>query len=175
MTNNNDSDQHLSAINISRPVLSDQNLKSRYGYEPSNELPMKNKVLKALTPKEKSVAKFVKNFVTEKIPITRWLPKYKVKKWLLADVISGLTIGVMQIPQGIGNFLIPKHIYAIERMRRIPLRRALTKVICDITRCLRCHYRDERFESNTRIDSGIICFEPIRIVKNLISGLSNCL
>lgn len=106
MTSSSNGDPHQGAININRSVLSDQSLKSRYGYEPSAELPIKDKVLKALTPKEKSAATFAKKFLTEKIPIVRWLPKYKVKKWLLADLISGLTIGVMQIPQGTGSHYI---------------------------------------------------------------------
>ncbi|XP_078732227.1 prestin-like [Lampetra fluviatilis] len=35
-----------------------------------------------------------------RMPILDWLPKYKVKQWLLGDIISGLTVGIVHIPQG---------------------------------------------------------------------------
>lgn len=34
------------------------------------------------------------------LPILTWLPSYPVKKYLLSDVISGLSTGVVQLPQG---------------------------------------------------------------------------
>jgi sodium-independent sulfate anion transporter 11 len=36
----------------------------------------------------------------DKVPIVRWLPKYS-PKWLLNDVIAGITIGVLLIPQAL--------------------------------------------------------------------------
>lgn len=39
-------------------------------------------------------------YVVEKVPIVQWLPKYNYK-WLLNDVIAGLTLGIMLIPQSL--------------------------------------------------------------------------
>ncbi len=39
------------------------------------------------------------------LPILEWLPNYK-KEWLKGDIIAGLTVGVMLIPQGIAYALI---------------------------------------------------------------------
>ena len=39
------------------------------------------------------------------LPILDWLPNYK-KEWLKGDIIAGLTVGVMLIPQGIAYALI---------------------------------------------------------------------
>ncbi len=39
------------------------------------------------------------------LPILEWLPNYK-KEWLKGDVVAGLTVGVMLIPQGIAYALI---------------------------------------------------------------------
>lgn len=39
-------------------------------------------------------------------PIVRWLPKYCVKKDLLADINGGVTVGIMHIPQGNRNCLM---------------------------------------------------------------------
>lgn len=34
------------------------------------------------------------------LPILAWLPSYPVKEYLFSDVISGLSTGVVQLPQG---------------------------------------------------------------------------
>ncbi|AEO55834.1 hypothetical protein MYCTH_2300067 [Thermothelomyces thermophilus ATCC 42464] len=39
-------------------------------------------------------------YVTDKFPIIGWLPRYR-PRWLVNDVIAGLTIGLMLIPQGL--------------------------------------------------------------------------
>lgn len=41
-----------------------------------------------------------KYYLLQKIPIVEWLPRYH-PSWLISDFISGLTIGVMLIPQGL--------------------------------------------------------------------------
>ncbi|KAL3271508.1 hypothetical protein HHI36_021989 [Cryptolaemus montrouzieri] len=40
--------------------------------------------------------------VRRTFPILKWLPNYQWKKWLFGDIIAGLTVTVMQIPQGMG-------------------------------------------------------------------------
>lgn len=37
-------------------------------------------------------------------PILTWLPQYDFKKDLISDIISGSTVSVMQIPQGLHIF-----------------------------------------------------------------------
>lgn len=39
-------------------------------------------------------------------PVVRWLPKYSVREDLPGDIISGMTLAVMHIPQGIGYALL---------------------------------------------------------------------
>uniref|UniRef100_A0A158Q396 Sulfate_transp domain-containing protein n=1 Tax=Dracunculus medinensis TaxID=318479 RepID=A0A158Q396_DRAME len=34
------------------------------------------------------------------IPILHWLPKYKIREYLLNDLIGGFTVGIMHVPQG---------------------------------------------------------------------------
>ncbi|KAG9258204.1 sulfate permease [Emericellopsis atlantica] len=40
------------------------------------------------------------DYLVEKLPVVQWLPHYH-PKWLLQDIIAGITIGVMFIPQGL--------------------------------------------------------------------------
>ncbi|XP_053325601.1 solute carrier family 26 member 6-like [Spea bombifrons] len=35
------------------------------------------------------------------IPILGWLPHYRVKEWLVGDIISGISVGTVQLPQGL--------------------------------------------------------------------------
>ncbi|KAM3845805.1 solute carrier family 26 member 10-like [Vipera latastei] len=41
-----------------------------------------------------------------RMPIASWLPKYQPKKWLLGDLVAGLTVGVIHIPQGMAFALL---------------------------------------------------------------------
>ena len=43
------------------------------------------------------------------LPITQWLPKYKPKKDLPGDIAGGLTLGIMNIPQGNEILFFTKH------------------------------------------------------------------
>ncbi|XP_063304221.1 prestin [Pelobates fuscus] len=40
------------------------------------------------------------------LPILKWLPRYPVKEYLLGDIVSGLSTGVMQLPQGLAYALL---------------------------------------------------------------------
>jgi len=39
-------------------------------------------------------------YALDKVPIVGWLPRYN-PRWLLNDIIAGLTLGLMLIPQGL--------------------------------------------------------------------------
>ncbi|XP_053573064.1 sulfate transporter [Bombina bombina] len=47
-----------------------------------------------------------KDFLLSFFPILRWLPKYKLKEYLLGDVMSGLIVGVLLVPQSIAYSLL---------------------------------------------------------------------
>ncbi|XP_064417510.1 prestin [Latimeria chalumnae] len=51
-------------------------------------------------------SKKAKSFLYRFIPILKWLPQYPVKEYLLGDIISGLSTGVMQLPQGLAYALL---------------------------------------------------------------------
>lgn len=39
-------------------------------------------------------------YLLDKVPVVQWIPKYS-PSWLINDAISGLTIGVILVPQGL--------------------------------------------------------------------------
>ena len=45
-------------------------------------------------------------FILSVLPVLKWLPKYNVKKDLVRDLAGGLTVGIMQIPQGLKMLLM---------------------------------------------------------------------
>lgn len=40
------------------------------------------------------------------VPILRWLPRYRLKEWLLGDAMSGLIVGILLVPQSIAYSLL---------------------------------------------------------------------
>lgn len=51
-------------------------------------------------------AKKAKSQLFNFLPILKWLPRYPVKEYLIGDIISGLSTGVMQLPQGLAYALL---------------------------------------------------------------------
>ena len=40
------------------------------------------------------------DYIIEKVPIVQWLPRYNYR-WIVNDVVAGLTLGIMLIPQSL--------------------------------------------------------------------------
>ncbi|NXH42400.1 S26A2 protein, partial [Dicaeum eximium] len=48
----------------------------------------------------------IKDCVLGFFPILQWLPKYKVREYLLGDIMSGVIVGVLLVPQSIAYSLL---------------------------------------------------------------------
>uniref|UniRef100_A0A3Q1BT96 SLC26A/SulP transporter domain-containing protein n=1 Tax=Amphiprion ocellaris TaxID=80972 RepID=A0A3Q1BT96_AMPOC len=46
------------------------------------------------------------HLLRERVPIFSWLPRYRLKKWILGDTVAGLTVGILHIPQGMAFALL---------------------------------------------------------------------
>ncbi|KAM3926869.1 sulfate transporter-like [Leptodactylus fuscus] len=46
------------------------------------------------------------SYLFELFPVLTWLPRYKVKEYLLGDIVSGLIVGIVTIPQSIAYSLL---------------------------------------------------------------------
>jgi MFS superfamily sulfate permease-like transporter len=67
------------------------------------------RVTKSTQELKKNLAKksFYKNYLLMRVPIIRWLfLEYKLKRYLFGDLISGFTVGIMNIPQGMAYALL---------------------------------------------------------------------
>ncbi|XP_078494478.1 prestin-like isoform X2 [Ciona intestinalis] len=79
--------------------------RKRYAYQREEGISVnliKREIGKLRIPKRREVGRFIFNI----FPILSWLPQYNIKESLIADVISGITVGVMQIPQGMAYALL---------------------------------------------------------------------
>lgn len=45
----------------------------------------------------------LKSFLYSSIPVLSWLPHYSPSRQLAGDLIAGITVGLMVIPQGLGQ------------------------------------------------------------------------
>ncbi|XP_041656327.1 solute carrier family 26 member 9-like [Cheilinus undulatus] len=68
----------------------------------TRQLPVGEKVKKHL----RCSVKRLKGLLFRHLPVLSWLPKYKVKENLLYDVISGVSAGTLQVPQGMAFALL---------------------------------------------------------------------
>ncbi|KAG1935144.1 sulfate transporter [Pimephales promelas] len=48
----------------------------------------------------------VKALLVDSIPIVKWLPRYQFKDWIIGDVMSGLIVAILLVPQSIAYSLL---------------------------------------------------------------------
>uniref|UniRef100_A0A8B9FPZ3 Solute carrier family 26 member 6 n=1 Tax=Amazona collaria TaxID=241587 RepID=A0A8B9FPZ3_9PSIT len=51
-------------------------------------------------------ASAAKSLLFRFLPVLRWLPRYPFKDWLLGDITSGFSVGIMHLPQGLAYALL---------------------------------------------------------------------
>ncbi|XP_058867419.1 solute carrier family 26 member 10-like [Acipenser ruthenus] len=93
-----------SPVAVYRDIYTEDQFKKMYGAseETKSSEKLRERVLKSCGCNKDACVKALK----ERIPILNWLPRYKLKKWLLGDAVAGFTVGIVHIPQGMAFALL---------------------------------------------------------------------
>ncbi|KAL4623789.1 solute carrier family 26 member 9 isoform X1 [Arapaima gigas] len=86
---------------INRPAYSLPSFDAEYDKK-SRSFPLRDKIKKIF----RCSGSRIKTLLFRHLPVLSWLPKYKFKQSLLCDVISGVSAGTIQVPQGMAFALL---------------------------------------------------------------------
>ncbi|CAM9353025.1 unnamed protein product [Bubo scandiacus] len=84
-----------------REVLSEADLE-----EVAQRKPPAEPSLRGCLRKTRCSASTAKSLLFQFLPFLHWLPRYPVKDWLLGDIASGFSVGIMHLPQGLAYALL---------------------------------------------------------------------
>ncbi|KAM5235972.1 prestin isoform 2-T2 [Ctenodactylus gundi] len=82
---------------VERPIFSHPVLQERLHDKDKVRDSIGDKLKQAFT----CTPKKIRNIIYMFLPITKWLPAYKFKEYVLGDLVSGISTGVLQLPQGL--------------------------------------------------------------------------
>ncbi|XP_027974699.1 prestin isoform X2 [Eumetopias jubatus] len=82
---------------VERPIFSHPVLQERLHKKDKISDSIGDKLKRAFT----CTPKKIRNIIYMFLPITKWLPAYKFKEYVLGDLVSGVSTGVLQLPQGL--------------------------------------------------------------------------
>ncbi|XP_038594458.1 prestin [Micropterus salmoides] len=87
---------------IERPVYDEAFIRSQLLNRKENTTTLRQRLAHQFRCSSKRAKAAVFSF----LPILTWLPSYPVKQYLFSDVISGLSTGVVQLPQGLAYAML---------------------------------------------------------------------
>ncbi|NWZ79412.1 S26A6 protein, partial [Poecile atricapillus] len=84
-----------------REVLSEAELE-----EVAKRKPPTKPSLRGCLRKTRCSGSAAKSLLFRFLPFLRWMPRYPIKDWLLGDILSGFSVGIMHLPQGLAYALL---------------------------------------------------------------------
>jgi MFS superfamily sulfate permease-like transporter len=93
-------------INIKRPNFNESKLNEAYSFQKFKSDNVFKSAGHYLKKYYKPSRGCCNRYVQNRLPIIKWMKEYDIKKNLLKDIIGGLTIGVVTIPQGMAYSLM---------------------------------------------------------------------
>ncbi|KAK0167840.1 hypothetical protein PV327_001697 [Microctonus hyperodae] len=87
-------------LRVDRPLYDQETLNFECNYEKPESAPVTQNIIKSLKKKR------CKSAVSSILPVSYWLRKYRWKDYILSDIISGITVAIMHIPQGMAYALL---------------------------------------------------------------------
>jgi hypothetical protein len=88
-------------VQVSRPALNFYQFEENF---PSSKLKSENVFKSAAhycSKNYKPSGRCMTNYFKDRFPFLKWLLNYNLKENILPDIISGITIGIVHIPQGL--------------------------------------------------------------------------
>ncbi|XP_051174059.1 solute carrier family 26 member 6-like [Leptopilina boulardi] len=86
-------------LHVERPLYEQNVLNEIYNYEKPRAT-ITSKFKKTMTPNN------FKTYAANTIPVVRWLKNYNWKEDIMSDIISGITVAIMHIPQGMAYAML---------------------------------------------------------------------
>ncbi|XP_059505759.1 solute carrier family 26 member 6 isoform X1 [Stegostoma tigrinum] len=87
---------------VERQVMSEERLEVMAQWSKKTEPSLKDK----LKENVRCSSSKAKSLLFKFVPILHWLPKYPYQEWLLGDICSGLSVGIVQLPQSMAYALL---------------------------------------------------------------------
>ncbi|KAM6089693.1 prestin [Theristicus caerulescens] len=87
---------------VERPIYNQELLQGQLHRRERTPQTLRQKIAHSCRCSSKKAKSHLYSF----LPILKWLPRYPVKEYLLGDIISGISTGVMQLPQGLAYALL---------------------------------------------------------------------
>ena len=74
---------------------------------------------------------FFKRQLFKRIPFIDWIRSYNIKEWLVPDLFSGLTIGIVHIPQGKSDRMSHLQRFSRSNVIRLSIRHSRWSTSCN--------------------------------------------
>ncbi|XP_053226892.1 solute carrier family 26 member 10-like [Podarcis raffonei] len=96
----------MSNLALYRGIYTEERFQQLYGTPPEPEGSLAGMLKGKLAQGCRCSRAAALHLLRSRLPIASWLPKYQPRKWLLGDVVAGLTVGIVHIPQGMAFALL---------------------------------------------------------------------
>ncbi|KAK3852465.1 hypothetical protein Pcinc_040950 [Petrolisthes cinctipes] len=93
-------------VHVNRPALTVTQRSTNYHYCPPHDLGMGERLRNKVKETCACSTPCLTSTLTSRLPILSWLPSYSFKTSLLGDVVAGVTVAIMHIPQGMAYALL---------------------------------------------------------------------
>ncbi|XP_063064615.1 solute carrier family 26 member 9-like isoform X1 [Engraulis encrasicolus] len=170
---------------IDRPAYSQAAFDETFNRK-SRSFPFRDKIKKAF----RCSGGRLKSLLFRHLPVLRWLPKYNVKQNLLTDVISGVSAGTIQVPQGMAFALLANlppvnglyssffplipYFFMGTAHQMVPGTFAVLSIMVGMV-CLRLAPESDFTHFNTTLNHTVVDEDKMNEVRLAISGTLACL
>ncbi|XP_062437805.1 prestin isoform X3 [Rhea pennata] len=94
--------EQIQKYHVERPIYNQELLQGQLHRRERTPQTFRERIARSCRCSSKKAKSHLYSF----LPILKWLPRYPLKEYLLGDIISGISTGVMQLPQGLAYALL---------------------------------------------------------------------